>query len=348
MEQYGQRRKGRQTPVANPAPLPAKEEPVARDEAARAPSAADLPGAGAGPVAGEAAESVEGSPRTLRKVLGGRSRQSRAESLPPGPVAKSLPPDLDAVAVPAPGGSDGAAASRPVPYDEEADFAEEAPDASGASHVPAAASREPRPMPAGVQVAEDPLSGYSLLLSRKRRFARAIFHLTMAAFRLVATTLLVLGITAVASYLILREYVSGEVVQVPNVCGATLSEALEKLQGPDLHLKLEKYEFSDSVPAGRIITQYPPTMMNVKGGTPVRVVVSSGASKILTPYLLGRTVESAEGSLKDKELEIGSRSQVFSSVPAGQIVAQDPPPNTPVMSGSRVSVLMSLGAAPGS
>ena len=168
--------------------------------------------------------------------------------------------------------------------------------------------------------------------------------------RLVATTLLVFGLVGAAAYMTLKIFVSGHAVKVPNVRGITVEEALEKLGSADLLLKLDRREYSEAVPRGNVILQFPTSGTKVKANTPVRVVLSDGAVRVRAPNLVGMTEINAGvavRSVAQADLDVGQRAADYSTkIKKGDVIAQDPPAGTPIMRGSKIKLLISLGPRP--
>ena len=103
--------------------------------------------------------------------------------------------------------------------------------------------------------------------------------------------------------------------------------------------------FSDSVPAGDVISQDPAAGTSVDVGSSVSYVVSQGVEQTSVPDLSGAAAD-APDLLAAANLT-GSSSDAFSdSVPAGDVISQDPAAGTSVDVGSSVSYVVSQGVAP--
>jgi len=195
---------------------------------------------------------------------------------------------------------------------------------------------------------ESPHEGTTLW--QRRRYSRGVVLILLAMLRLVATTLLVFGLIGAVTYLTLEHYVGGRSVEVPRISGMSVEEALEKLDPAGLFLKLDRREYNDLVPRGSIIAQYPPPEMKVKTATPVRVVLSDGAARVRAPNLIGMTdinAGVAVRSIAQADLDVGEGAiAYFSNTRKGVVIAQDPPPNTPIPRGSKIKLLVSLGPRP--
>jgi serine/threonine-protein kinase len=203
----------------------------------------------------------------------------------------------------------------------------------------------PEPPPALAEV-----FGKEGALIQRRRYGRAAVLILLAIFRLVATTLLVLGLVGAAAYMTLRFYVGGREIKVPNVCGSSVEDALEKLDSAGLLLKFDRREYSEVVPRGNIVAQFPAPDTKVKTGTPVRLVLSDGAVRVRAPNLVGMTEINAGvavRSVAQADLDLGPGAADFSpKVKKGDVIAQDPPPGTPILRGSKVRLLVSRGPKP--
>jgi len=183
---------------------------------------------------------------------------------------------------------------------------------------------------------------------RRRGLARFILGFILGLFRLAATTALVLGLTGAATYLLVRSYVSGPEVKVPNVCGATVEEALEKMKPSNLLLEMDRREDSEVVPRGHIIAQFPAPGMKVKAHTPLRVVLSDGSVRVRVPNLVGLSEVNAgvaARAVPQADLDLSEPSaRVYSpTVKKGDVIAQDPPGGTPILRGSKIKLVVSLG-----
>ncbi len=100
--------------------------------------------------------------------------------------------------------------------------------------------------------------------------------------------------------------------------------------------------YSDSVPAGEVMSQDPAPGTSVPVGSTVSYSVSLGVEEVSVPDLAGPAAD-AEQALADARLA-GAPTEAYSdSVPAGEVMSQDPAPGTSVPVGSTVSYSVSLG-----
>ncbi|MFV0353167.1 MAG: Stk1 family PASTA domain-containing Ser/Thr kinase [Oscillospiraceae bacterium] len=145
-------------------------------------------------------------------------------------------------------------------------------------------------------------------------------------------------------------------VVVPDLVGLeSMDAARELLAGQGLSLStIYKEEYSDA-PAGSIIAQLP------EAGTPtfrygtVRVTISKGSEAppeptleyTTVPNLYGMEFGSASSTAAASGLSVAKTGDVYSSLPAGQIVSQSPGAGDSVPKGTVIGVQVSKGADPG-
>lgn len=161
-------------------------------------------------------------------------------------------------------------------------------------------------------------------------------RLLLIAGGLLATYL---GFAAVAVQVAVR----ARDVTVPDVIGATLSDAALRLSGEDLHVRVDTAQRpSADVAAGRVLGQDPRPGTSSRRQRSVRLWLSAGPRIAYMPQLVGETERAAsirlstEGQEPPVVTEI--RSEAYS---ADQVVAQEPPAGQPAAS---VRLLVSRGA----
>ena len=134
-------------------------------------------------------------------------------------------------------------------------------------------------------------------------------------------------------------------VTVPNVAGRTLDEAAQLLGNEGFEI-VEESELSPIVTEGLVIRTDPAADSRVPQETVITVVVSGGPDQVaVPPILIGDTVEEAQALLESAEygLVVTVTTQVDDVIPAGIVIATNPPPNTLVERGSTVELIVSSG-----
>ncbi|MGY1827178.1 MULTISPECIES: Stk1 family PASTA domain-containing Ser/Thr kinase [unclassified Blastococcus] len=140
---------------------------------------------------------------------------------------------------------------------------------------------------------------------------------------------------------------SGRWTDVPALTGKQESAAIDLLQDAGLDPDPVVQEWSETVPAGVVISTDPASGEVIRG-TDVRVVVSKGLERYtVAPELVGLPVDDVEARLQaDLPIQL-TRGQAFDDqVPAGHVVAFDPPAGTALKRDQVVTVVVSQGRAP--
>jgi len=156
---------------------------------------------------------------------------------------------------------------------------------------------------------------------------------------------LFISVMAGAGFITARLIVkSGKEIQVPDVRGMEVVDALETLSRAELSLKVDGFEYSSSVTRNAVLRQEPDPGIRLKTGGSIRIVLSRGPERIPVPNLVGMTRRQAEIMLKRNGLLVGHISETHFAAPEqGRILAQQPEPLNSIQRGSAVNLLVSLG-----
>ena len=132
-------------------------------------------------------------------------------------------------------------------------------------------------------------------------------------------------------------------IEVANVVGSLYDDALGTLEDQDL-VVLRVYEKSETVPEGVVIRQEPESGTVVLSNTPVTLYVSSGATEVTVPNVVGALEADAVKLIEDRGLSVGSITVVGSpTVAEGTVIASDPVTNARLPLGSVVNLILSDG-----
>jgi serine/threonine-protein kinase len=151
----------------------------------------------------------------------------------------------------------------------------------------------------------------------------------------------------VMNYIIMPWYVSSSIIQVPNVIGVKVEDAIGILKDSDLEPILGDTTYDEKFPRGTIIYQRPNANDSVKKGRRIYLFVSGGEPVVPTPSLQGKTIADARFALERLGLYLGRIDSISSDNPGGMIFSQQYPPGTPLKKGDSVRVSFSIGAAVG-
>jgi beta-lactam-binding protein with PASTA domain len=124
---------------------------------------------------------------------------------------------------------------------------------------------------------------------------------------------------------------------VPDVDGLALTVAVQRLHGVGLGFRQAGTAFSDTVPAGDVLSTNPPPGQPVRPGTVIDITVSKGPQLFAVPSLQNRRAVVAQRILAADGLV--ARIERFPGGP-GQVVAQSPAPGTLRPRGSVVTLIV--------
>jgi serine/threonine-protein kinase len=134
-------------------------------------------------------------------------------------------------------------------------------------------------------------------------------------------------------------------VKVPDLIGKNEDAAKKIVEDLGLVFKVSEREYSSKYDDGEVIEQSVEKDTKLKKGYPVDVVVSKGIQDIKVPNLVGKFAIEAGIILSDYGLKEGTVTEEFSdTVPAGQIISQNPAKNTPADVGDKVDYAVSKGS----
>jgi beta-lactam-binding protein with PASTA domain len=132
-------------------------------------------------------------------------------------------------------------------------------------------------------------------------------------------------------------------VVVPNVVGLPQATATSTVFAAQLSYQTS-FAASATVPAGSVISQSPVGGISVPQATLVTLVISSGPTIAVVPPVVGLTEAAAGVAIANASLTVGAVQHVNSpSIPAGQVISQNPAPGSGVPVNSAVALVVSLG-----
>ncbi|MFQ5946305.1 MAG: PASTA domain-containing protein [Anaerolineae bacterium] len=161
--------------------------------------------------------------------------------------------------------------------------------------------------------------------------------------RVFGLGILVLVLSVVSGYIAMNLTLERDRIDVPVVIGLDLKEASRQVREVGLKPRMAGEEYHVAFPKGTVIRQSPSGGSRVRKNKEVRLTISRGSDETLAPDLVGRPLARAQRVLAEEGLLLGSTAKVHMSLPAGEVVAQNPPAGFPVRRGSAVSLLISLG-----
>ncbi|MFM6974484.1 MAG: Stk1 family PASTA domain-containing Ser/Thr kinase [Agromyces sp.] len=132
---------------------------------------------------------------------------------------------------------------------------------------------------------------------------------------------------------------------LPDVVGKTLEEASALLEAAGLQVTTGAEEFSDTIPAGSVISATPASDPIGPGGT-VELVVSKGQDLVMVPDVRGMTMKKAIKVLSDAGFKVSYNTNYFpndSILQIAQATSTNPAGGTQAKRGSEVYVSGTIG-----
>ncbi|MFD0867211.1 PASTA domain-containing protein, partial [Tessaracoccus lubricantis] len=203
-----------------------------------------------------------------------------------------------------------------------------APTAQPVSPRPAATALQPRsqrtPVFPHLHISDDPVH-------RRRRIVA-----------LVLLVLLVAGAAGVGSWW----WLDGRFTTVPAM--STLNETVAREAASANALKVVRAEaYSETVPAGVVISTDPAAGERLFRGAEVTVVLSKGPERYPMPTVAGLSLDEATTALTDGRLAVGKVTEAFSeTVAAGVVLSASQEEGTQLKPGTPVDLSVSKGREP--
>ena len=159
--------------------------------------------------------------------------------------------------------------------------------------------------------------------------------------RLLWMALLLLIVALLSALTAMRLAIHGREVTVPDFQGRTPAEARRIADDNGLATEIEREYYSPTVPRGRVLSQMPAAGTIVRRGWELRLALSLGPQRVAIPQVVGQSARAAAISINQRGLDPGSSAVVqIPGVPAGQVIAQNPPPNATDVAVPKISLLI--------
>ena len=135
-------------------------------------------------------------------------------------------------------------------------------------------------------------------------------------------------------------------VAIPDVVGQTEAQATVDITTAGLFVGTVTRQNDNTVPVGNVISQSPASGAMVATGSAVDLVVSLGPAMVATPNVAGLSQAQAIADITTAGLVAGNITQQNdNTVPAGDVISQNPAAGAMVAPGSSVDLVISLGPA---
>lgn len=145
-----------------------------------------------------------------------------------------------------------------------------------------------------------------------------------------------------AAYFVINSF--GEKVAVPNVVNMTIEDAVNAAELSKFSIKVSAEEESNTVPAGKIISQTPMFGKKLKIKGTIWVVVSKGGQGVVVPNLIGQKFEDAKKLLAGMDLVCRiEKEEINKNSEETLVISQRPAPGTNIAPKTVVYVEISRG-----
>ena len=139
----------------------------------------------------------------------------------------------------------------------------------------------------------------------------------------------------------------GRYTSTPGIENLSVTDARAKLAAAGLALDVDGEEFSETVPAGSVISTDPEAGSRIVDGGTVDVVVSKGLERYAVPKLHGLTLADAEVALTDASLGVGDVARRWHDrVREGRVIVASPSAGEEQRRDTPVDLLLSKGPEP--
>jgi hypothetical protein len=136
-------------------------------------------------------------------------------------------------------------------------------------------------------------------------------------------------------------------VKVPSLATLTLAEAIPIAEGLGLRVQVVERVSSSDQPVDTILSQSPGSETLVPLNTIIEVRVVAGSGFVVVPDIRGMSEADGIAALATAKLVRGATFSEYSdTVPAGEVLQQNPRPGVQVSSGTAVDLEVSLGPEP--
>ncbi len=254
--------------------------------------------------------------------------------LAPRPVREPVPDDGPEATIPVPARPPAVSSDTTAdPFDAVALANYRDDEDRSFEALPGLVLREPEPLT--LQPTPLPKRPATLLPVRRRRSRRGPIIFVLAVLLVVAG-----GLGAywfgVARY-----------TTTPGVIGLVQSDAVTKLEKEGLSAAEGTPAYSETVPAGEVLSTDPDPGSRILDDGTVTLTVSLGKERYDVPQLAGLSEDKAQDSLADTNLGFGKSVERWNeSVPEGKVIRSDPEAGKTLKPGTAVDLIVSKGRQP--
>ena len=139
----------------------------------------------------------------------------------------------------------------------------------------------------------------------------------------------------------------GRFTTTPEITGLTVNEATTAVHDKGLGIQVVSEQYSETIPAGQIISSDPAGGDRIHDGDTVQVVVSKGKQRFKVPDVLGHSEDDARAELEQAHIGVGEVTEAHNGkYDEGTVADMSIDPKTEVRPGTSVDLVISTGPVP--
>lgn len=132
--------------------------------------------------------------------------------------------------------------------------------------------------------------------------------------------------------------------KVVRVVGKDVQEAKKILKAMGLSIDVSEMRVSSKVPKNQVMEQYPPPFREVREGSTVSVVVSTGPDTVAVPKVIDKNLRDAQVDLHNAKLAVGKVTRVARHKNDPEMVLeQNPKAGKSVKKGTKIELVVNIG-----
>lgn len=165
-------------------------------------------------------------------------------------------------------------------------------------------------------------------------------NMTLVILSALVLALLVFGVFALNRF---KDIFDVNTVEVPNVIGLSVEEAVRTLTDVGLKADTTERRIHNEIEEGHVISQNYLEGDKLKEGFTIKLVISSGGIQSLIPNVRQQTLAEARVMITNENFEIGDVTYEFNDLPEGMVINQTPRGGLKMPSGTKVDLVVSQG-----
>jgi serine/threonine-protein kinase len=138
----------------------------------------------------------------------------------------------------------------------------------------------------------------------------------------------------------------GRYTETPQLVGIQRGQALTVGQHDGFTIRFDSGRYDEKIPKDTVLAQDPPAGKRIVSGGTITLTLSLGPERYPMPDEAGKTVDVAQADLKELKVTVAIVQVYDDVVPAGIVSDTEPPAQTEVRPGAKVTLKVSKGRPP--